>query len=129
MDSQLSQLKSPADGVCQAEASPGMSGQPKARPLQWGPEGENSLIKNCLARPRLGPSHPHANNLNTLESMVESGHLCAMWAIQKPPQHATIVRNQLDLPLGSKPTESFTSMPTEASKQNLSYLHKTREFS
>ena len=97
MDSQLSQLKSPADGVCQTEASPGMFGQTEARPLQWGPEGKNSLIKNCLASPRLGPSHPHANSLNTLESMVESGHLCAMWATQKSPQHFTIVRNQLDL--------------------------------
>ena len=65
MDSQLSQLKSSADGVCQLETDPGMSGQPEARPLQWGPEGENSLIKNYPVSSRLGPSHPHANNLDT----------------------------------------------------------------
>jgi hypothetical protein len=73
-DSQLSQLKSPADGACQLEASPGMSGQPEARPLQWGPEGNYSLIMNCLASSRLGPSHPHANNLDTLAVTVKSGH-------------------------------------------------------
>ena len=105
-----------------------MSGQPETRPLQWGPGGDNSLIKNCLARPRLGPSHPHANNLNTLESMVESGHLCAMRAIQKPPQHSTIVRNQLDLPLGSKPTESFTFAKLKQAESFLAY-RQTREFS
>ena len=83
MDSWLSHLKSSGNGVCQLEASPGMSGQPEARPLQWGPEGNNSLIKNCLASKRLGPSHPHVNNLDTLACTVKSGHLCAMWAIQK----------------------------------------------
>ena len=82
MDSWLSHLKSSGNGVCQLEASPGMSGQPEARPLQWGPGGENSLIKFCLASPRLGPPHPHAHNLDTL-AMVKSGHLCAMSASQK----------------------------------------------
>jgi hypothetical protein len=59
-----------------------MSGQPEARPLQWGPRGENSLIKFCLASPRLGPLHPHANNLETL-AMAKLGHLCATSASQK----------------------------------------------
>ena len=83
MDSWLSQLKSSADRVCQLEADPGMSGQPETRPLQWGPGGDNSLIKNCLASLWLGPSNPHANNLDTLACMALSGHLCAMSASQK----------------------------------------------
>ena len=48
MDSWLSHLKSSANGVCQLEADPGMSGQAETRPLQWDPGGDNSLIKNCL---------------------------------------------------------------------------------
>jgi hypothetical protein len=75
MGSQLSQLKSSADGVCQLEADPGMSGQPEARPLKWGLEGENSLIKNCLDSSSLGPSHPHTNILDTLACIAKSGHL------------------------------------------------------
>jgi hypothetical protein len=62
-------LKSSADRVCQLEADPGMSGQPEARPLQRGLEGEDSLIKNCLDSSSLGPSHPH-----TLACMAKSGH-------------------------------------------------------
>ena len=82
MGSWLSHLKSSANWVCQLEADLGMSGQPEARPLQWGPRGENSLIKFCLASSRLGPLHPHANNLDTL-AMAKSGHLCATSASQK----------------------------------------------
>ena len=96
MDSQLSQLKSSADGVCQFKASPGMSGQPEARPLQWGPEGENSLIKNCLARtswalPTLTPT------IWTPWQVWSSRDICVRrQPFRNPPQHSTIVCNQLN---------------------------------
>ena len=115
-DSQLSQLKSPDDGVCQLEASPGMSGQPEARSLQWGPGGENSLIKFCLASPRLGPLHPHANNLDTL-AKAKSGHLCATSASQKTS--ATFYNC----------SQSTQSLPLGSNLQNLSLFCQLKQAS
>ena len=129
MDSQLSQLKSSADGVCQFKASPGMSGQPEARPLQWGPGGENSLIKFCLASSRLGPPHPHAHNLDTL-GMVMSGHL---WNVSQIRNLRNILHNMFainsNLPLGSNLQKNLSlRCQTEASRI-FPIFRQTREFS
>ena len=66
---------------------------------------------------KLGPSHPHANNLDTLASMVKLGHLCATSAIQKPS--ATFYncsQSTQSLPLGSFLQNLSPLCLTEASR-------------
>ena len=57
----------------------------------------NSLIKFCLASPRLGPPHPHAHNLDTLGNGQVGISVCNVSQVRKPPQLSTNVCYQLDL--------------------------------
>ena len=88
-DSQLSHLKSSVDGVCQPEASPGMSVLARSQTLEVGSRRSSSLIKNaCVTISRtFPPSRQKFGNPGMYGDVRTS--VCSMKTTKKALQHST----------------------------------------
>ena len=110
MGSWLSHLKSPANGVVSSR-QPWNVWSARDQTLAVGSRRRQFPDQELPGQLEARPSPPSRQHFGHPGNGQVGTFVCVMLAKQKPPQHSTIVRNQLDLPLGSKPTESFTLMP------------------